>query len=403
VIRRLGAERNFIDFDDLVGLTVELLETQADVRAELCGRFRHVSVDEFQDLDEAQYRMLALLFGPDGNICAIGDPDQAIYGFRGADATCFERFAADFPAARTLSLARNYRSTGTIVTAASRLMGRPAEGIVRPMQDKVVVHAAPNERTEAEFVTATIEGILGGHDLIAANRAGAGRKQALGFADFAVLYRTDAQASALREAFDRAGIPFKKSSPEAIAGQAAVRAVLKEMDGIDAGSQSLRLDAAVEKVLRRDDAPDAASLAEAKRWLSALAGGEAPLRERVALSTEADFWDRRADRVSLTTMHAAKGLEFRVVFVVGMEEGLVPFSFGSPGEDDAEERRLFYVAMTRARDRLFLTRALERSWQGQTRPQQPSRFLAAIPDELATKTQPIARKPKPQAHQYNLF
>jgi len=404
-LRRLGQERNFIDFDDLVGLAVELLEVQADLRAQLRGRFRHISVDEFQDLDEAQYRMLVLLAGPGGNICAIGDPDQAIYGFRGADATCFERFAADFPAARTLRLARNYRSTGTIVTAACAVIGRSAEGIVRPMQDKVVVHAAPNERAEAEFVTATIEGILGGHDLIAANRAGSGRKQALGFADFAVLYRTDAQASALREAFNRAGIPFKKSSPAPIAAEPALRALLKEFESAGTGASSARLDAAAERLRCRDDAPDAAALSEARRWLGALAGtgGEIPLRERVALSTEADFWDRRADRVSLTTMHAAKGLEFRVVFVVGMEEGLVPFSWGTPGEHDAEERRLFYVAVTRARDRLFLTRALERNWQGQVRAQQPSRFLGDIPDALATKTQQVARKPRPQAHQFSLF
>jgi DNA helicase-2/ATP-dependent DNA helicase PcrA len=404
-LHRLGAERNFIDFDDLVGLAVGLLEAQPAARAELRGRFRHISVDEFQDLDEAQYRLLALLGGRDGNVCAIGDPDQAIYGFRGADATCFERFATDFPAARTLRLARNYRSTGTIVTAACSLMGREAEGIMRPMQDKVVVHVAPSERAEAEFVTATIEGILGGHDLIAANRAGSGRKQALGFADFAVLYRTDAQASALREAFNRAGIPFKKSSPAPIAAEPVLRALLKELESVDTGAFPARLDAATEKLRRRDEAPDAAALAEARRWLSALAetAGDVPLRERVALSTEADFWDRRADRVSLTTMHAAKGLEFRVVFVVGMEEGLVPFSWGSPGEEDAEERRLFYVAMTRARDRLFLTRALERSWQGQVRQQPASRFLSDIPDELSTKTQVVARKPKPQAHQFSLF
>lgn len=400
---RLGADHNFIDFDDLVSLTVTLLDGDAEVRTELTARFPHIAVDEFQDVDEQQYRMIALIAGPAGNVCAIGDPDQAIYGFRGADATCFERFAADFPAARTLRLVSNYRSTGTIVTAAGKLMGRKAEGIVRPMQENIVAHVAPNERAEAEFVTATIEGILGGHDLIAANRAGPARRKPLGFADFAVLYRTDAQAFALRDAFDRAGIPFKKSSPAPLGSHAAVRALLKELECVDSTSSFAGLDAVAERLRRRDDAPDAASLAEARRWLGALAEAGGSLSERVALSTEADFWDRRADRVSLTTMHAAKGLEFRIVFVVGMEEGLMPFSWGSPSEDDAEERRLFYVAMTRAKDRLFLTRALERTVQGQARPQSPSRFLSDIPDALMTKTEAAPRKARDKVHQYSLF
>src|SRR6266481_2482021 len=236
------------------------------------------------------------------------------------------------------------------------------------MQDPVVVHAAATEQAEAEFVTAMVESLLGGHDLLAANREqilkGAGRP--LGFADFAVLYRTGAQSAALRDAFDRAGIPFKKSSPAPVAGQTLVRALLDalEQQGADlrALDLSARIAAAAEQMRRDREESDIAALAEARRWLTALAdaGDEALLHEQVALATEADFWDARADRVSLLTMHAAKGLEFPVVFVVGLEDGLVPFSWGAFGETpdesgpDAEERRLFYVAMTRAKDRLFL-------------------------------------------------
>src|SRR5262249_49652922 len=149
--------------------------------------------------DEQQYRLLRLLAGQNGNLCVIGDPNQAIYGFRGADATCFARFDTDFPKARTLRLSRNYRSTGTIVTASSALVGMPAAGMVRPMAEPIALHAAASDDDEAEFVAETIETLMGGHDLLTANR-GKTDRAALSFADFAVLYRTDAQAAALRHA-----------------------------------------------------------------------------------------------------------------------------------------------------------------------------------------------------------
>jgi DNA helicase-2/ATP-dependent DNA helicase PcrA len=419
--RRLAMEQNWVDFDDLVGLAVGILETNAQIAALWQNRISHLCVDEFQDVDEPQYRLLQRLAPPTGNICVIGDPNQAIYGFRGATAACFTRFRLDFPSARTMRLKRNYRSTGTIVTAAAQVIGEGTpEDIMRPMQDPVIVHAASTEQAEAEFVTATIERLLGGHDLLAANREqslkGAGRP--LGFADFAVLYRTGAQSAALRDAFDRAGIPFKKSSPAPIAGHTLVRALLgalgQQGSDLRALDLSARIAAAAEQ--RRRDGSDIAALAEAKRWLTALAGtaDEALLREQVVLSTEADFWDARADRVSLLTMHAAKGLEFPVVFVVGLEDGLVPFSWGASGasgaEDipdeggpDAEERRLFYVAMTRAKDRLFLSRALQRTWRGQPRTLPPSPFLRDIAAELVLHQAPPARKERHEAVQYSLF
>lgn len=415
VLRRLGQEQNWVDFDDLIALPVDLLEREPEAAALWRERFRHIVADEFQDVDEQQYRLLRLLAGLDGNLCVIGDPNQAIYGFRGADSTCFDRFAHDFPAARTVRLAHNYRSTGTIVTASSRLVGASApDSITRPMQDPIVIHTAPGEREEAEFVAATIEELLGGHDMLSANK-GKGDGAALSFADFAVLYRTGAQAAALRDAFDQAGIPFKKSSPAPIAGHAGVQAILTELEGQDDGSKemdlSARLSLAAEAARRQPDA-DAAALAEAKGWLSALtakaevAGNEAQLREQVALSTEADFRDARADRVSLLTMHAAKGLEFPVVFVVGMENGLVPFSWGPEDEEDsgaqAEERRLFYVAMTRAKDKLFLTRTAERHWRGDLRTLPPSPFLDEIPKDLTTQNTPVRRKRR-QPQQYSLF
>src|SRR5262252_1150947 len=449
---RLGMEQNWVDFDDLVGLAVAILETDGEVAALWQNRFAYVCVDEFQDVDEPQYRLLQRLAPPAGNICVIGDPNQAIYGFRGATAACFTRFRQDFPSARTMRLGRNYRSTGTIVTAAAQVIGSGMpEDITRPIQDPVVVHAASSEQAEAEFVAATIESLLGGHDLLAANREQNGKKagRPLGFADFAVLYRTDAQSAALRDAFDRVGIPFRKSSPAPIAGQTLVRALLGalEQQGADlralklsariaAAAEQMRWHGAPSKAARSLDTPGVAALAEARRWLTALAGtgdtgDEALLREQVALSTEADFWDARAERVSLLTIHAAKGLEFSVVFVVGLEDGLMPFSWGSSGvscensgvsrgtsgvedtpdergpdagtDQASEERRLFYVAMTRAKDRLFLSRALQRTWRGQLRTLPPSPFLSHIAVELVLHHAAPARKERRETGQYSLF
>ncbi len=393
VLDRLGRAQGWVDFDDLIGLAVQLLETDDAAAAAWRSRFRHIVADEFQDVDAMQYRLLRRLAGADATLAVIGDPNQAIYGFRGADATCFERFLRDFPAARTVRLTRNYRSDGTIVRASARVIGTPS-GVPRG-GGPILLHAAEDERAEAEFVASTIEDLLGGHDMLAANSVRA-RARTLGFADFAVLYRTDAQSAALREAFDRAGIPYKKSTPAPIAGAPAVRAVLARLDAGD-GPMPLaeRLATAVARLRPSDEAIDAASLAEAARWLAALAEraeDAARLGELVALSTESDFFDPRAARVSLLTMHAAKGLEFPVVFVVGLEDGIVPFHGGDePGNAD-EERRLFYVAMTRAKERLVLTRAAQRFWRGARRALPASPFLRAIRQELIVETNGAARR-----------
>jgi uncharacterized protein (TIGR00375 family) len=415
---RIGRTRGWVDFDDLVALSADLLHEHSDVAAEWQARFPHMVADEFQDVDEQQYRLLQLLAGENGNLCVIGDPDQAIYGFRGADAACFARFARDFPSAPVLRLERNYRSTGTIAKAASGFIGAPC-GITRPMGRPITIHAAADEAREAEFVASAIEEVLGGHDLIAANRNGGGTAagRPLGFGDCAVLYRTDAQAAALRAAFDRAGIPFMKSSPAPIAAHPGVAAILDMLEPAEgpaqtaAGADLATRIAAAAEAARRTDKAHAAALAEARSWLAALAasgpaaGDPARLAEMVALSTEADFRDARADRVSLMTMHAAKGLEFPVVFVVGMEAGLVPFSWGASASGDeaapAEERRLFYVAMTRAKDRLFLIRATERSWRGAARTLPPSPFLAEIAAELMVSA--ADGRQRRQARQLSLF
>jgi len=412
---RAMALRNWIDFDDLVALSVRVLMSDAHIAELYRCRLRWISVDEFQDVDEQQYRLLTLLVPPDGNLCAIGDPNQAIYGFRGADASCFDRFRQDYPETRIVRLARNYRSTGTIVTASSQVIAprpnEPVAEIVRDMHERIAIHTAPTERAEAESVVKTIEHMIGGHSFfsIDSGRAAVGPQASRSFADFAVLYRTDGQSASLREALDRSGIPYQRHSHTALAEEPAVRTLLQELgDGNDATTLADDLRAAGNRLAERGDAGASATIAMALQRLIALAerlgNDRAHFADAAALTTESEFWDARADRVSLLTLHAAKGLEFAVVFIVGLEDGLLPLHWGEP--DDAamaEERRLFYVGMTRAKDRLILSRARQRHWRGRTHMLEPSPFLRDIETELV-KHQPMqGGRGKREDRQLKLF
>lgn len=405
--RQAMALRDAVDFDDLIGLTIEALAADAGVRAHYRERFGHISVDEFQDVDEQQLRLLALLAPPGADICVIGDPDQAIYGFRGADASCFERFLAEHPDAQTVRLGRNYRSTGTIVAASAQLIGAaPIAGIVRDMHERITLHAAPTERAEAEFVVHAIERMIGGHSFFSLDSGRAtGDGANLSFADFAVLYRTDAQSDALVEAFARSGMPFKKHGVGRLADDAVVGALLRHAEG---AASRAALAAAAARLQRDPAAPDEALIRLALQRLTSLAEtcdhDPARLSDALALASEADFFDPRADRVSLLTIHAAKGLEFPVVFIVGLEDGLLPLWFGTPDAAVlAEERRLLYVGMTRAKDRLLLSRAERRLVRGRVREQTPSRFLADIERELLRQQKSELPRRKAEAQQLSLF
>ena len=259
--------RNLIDFDDLVCLPVRMLEREPEVAAEIRERQRSISVDEFQDIDEQQYRLIRLL-APDGkDLCVIGDPNQAIYGFRGADASCFERFSADYPDAKIVRLQRNYRSSGTIVAASTQVLATANDNnslaeVVREMHERIMVHTAPTDRAEAEFVVQTIEGLIGGHNFFSIDSGRSnGTGETLSFGDIAVLHRTGGQSAALVEAFDRSGIPYKRHAHALLADDPAVATLLSELFDV-AGDDPLpvRLRAAAERVFTRDAAIDRAGV-----------------------------------------------------------------------------------------------------------------------------------------------
>jgi DNA helicase-2/ATP-dependent DNA helicase PcrA len=296
--------------------------------------------------------------------------------------------------------------------------------IVRDMHERITIYAAPTERAEAEFVVHTIEQMIGGHSFfsIDSGRALDTTRRNFGFADFAMLYRTDAQSSALCEALERSGIPFARSVHEPLAMQPAIQTILAELEqGEERGARlesgepptpslQCQLADAAARLLSKEVSLDPALIRAALAKLTALSDSCNDDRTRfidaLSLATDADFLDSRADRVSLLTLHAAKGLEFPVVFILGIEDGLLPLSWGDALDEAAlaEERRLFYVGMTRAKDRLLLTRAQKRQWRGRVRPLPASPFLADIERELVKHQQSRpSRLPPPQSDQLGLF
>ncbi len=450
---RALAERGLVDVDGLVELPLALLRDHPAVAASLAARWLRVSVDEYQDTDASQYGLLRLLATDGSGLTVIGDPDQAIYRFRGADVGFFLRFAADYPGAATVQLTRNYRSDPAIVAGALQAIapatlvpgrcrtaaGRsPAPARAGTPAAGITFQECPSEQAEAAWIAATIDRLLGGssfHSLDTGRADGYGAA-GLGLADIAVLYRTDAQAGQIGQALTRAGFGFQKRTHDLLLRRTAVPEIVREMRLADpaaagpagageagpvaprpagageAGSVTARLAAAARRLSGR--APGEAS---GPRAVDTLAGAEvlAPLARRcgddlerffteIALGAEADALDPRADAVTLLTLHAAKGLEFGVVFVAGCERGLLPLSLpGTDGTDLGEERRLLFVGMTRARTHLYLTCAAERRRHGRVSATGPSPFLAAISPALLARAAAPPRPRRPADRQLRLL
>jgi DNA helicase-2/ATP-dependent DNA helicase PcrA len=395
------ASRNLLDFDDLLLRPLALLRERPDLAALYRQRFGHVAIDEYQDVDALQYALIRLLAPPGGNLFAIGDPDQSIYRFRGADVGFFLRFREDWPGARVLYLTRNYRSTRTLVAAAcqairpgSLVPGRRLVAVRDGAGPRIVIERPASDRAEAELVVETLERLLGGTSAFSfdSGRVGYEATDALSFSDVAILYRTEAQVPPLLEALGRSGIPFQKRSHRPLAENPGVRALLPRLT-VPTGAQSRSVEALLDRAVLDSDAADPAertallAAAELLRPLALRAGDDLErLLAEVTLGGEIDTWDPRAERVSLLTLHAAKGLEWNVVFLVGCEDGLLPLTF--PGNDAvdlahlAEERRLFFVGMTRARTRLFLFHSRRRTVHGESRETRPSPYLADLEEAL---------------------
>jgi superfamily I DNA/RNA helicase len=422
--RKLLRAANLVDVDELVTLPVALLTDRPDLVDHYRARWRWLFVDEYQDVDADQYALLRLLTPDDGNICAIGDPDQAIYSFRGARVEFFLRFAADFTDARMVRLTRNYRSSAPIVAAAVQAIapttlvrGRrldPAR--LDPQAPLLGRYPATSASDEAQFVARTVDELVGGVSHRSLDSGRVDSRAATGgvsFSDIAVLYRTNAQAGVIMDALSRAGIPVQRRSHDRLRERPGVAAIARELRLAAAeGALVARVKSAGQVLAQRYAVPvldvDGAGPAATPEDLWAAVELLTPLARRcgddlprflaeLAAGTEVDALDPRAEAVTLLTLHAAKGLEFPVVFLVGVEDGLLPFSFGGrplTGEELAEERRLFFVGLTRARDRLMVSHVRRR--------QAPSQFLAAI-DAGLFEALGDAATPRPRHHQLRLL
>ena len=407
------ARNRFLDFDDLLLKPLALLRERPDLCAFYRERFRWISIDEYQDVDPLQYALVRLLAPPGANLCAIGDPDQSIYGFRGADVGFFLRFQEDWPGARVVHLTRNYRSDRTIVEAACQAI-RPASLVPDRRlvatrdepAERIVVQPAASERAEAEQVVETLERLLGGISSFSfdSGRVGYGEIPSLSFKDVAILYRTEAQAPPIQEALGRAGIPFQKRSHRPLLDQPGVQALFlalrkRTREIAERGIEPFLHDLAYGLPLTSASSEDLALLRSAVEMIRPLAlrAGNDPdqLLAELALGGEVDTWDPRAEGVSLLTLHASKGLEFPVVLLVGCEEGLLPMAHA----DRAEERRLFFVGITRARSRLFLFHSRKRTLRGlreNTAEARPSPFLADLEERLLERREGMARPRRPE-------
>ncbi|MDO3705592.1 UvrD-helicase domain-containing protein [Micromonospora sp. C28SCA-DRY-2] len=414
-------KQGLVDLDELLTLPVALLREDRALVERYRDRWRWIFVDEYQDVDAVQYELLRLLSPADGNLCAIGDPDQAIYSFRGADVGYFLRFSRDFTDARLVRLNRNYRSSAPILAAAvqaiapsSLVRGRrldPAR--LDPEAPLVGRYPAASVADEADFVVRTVDELVGGlsHRSLDSGRID-GRSTSLSFSDIAVLYRTDAQAAPIVDALARANIPVQKRSHDRLRDRPGVAAIARELrhaGGLD-GSLAARVRLAGQVLAERFAVPtldgagavrpeDVRSAVDLLTPLARRCGDDLPMfLSQLATGAEVDALDPRAEAVTLLTLHAAKGLEFPVVFLVGCEDGLLPLRWPGAAPDDdavAEERRLFFVGLTRAQDRLYVSHAARRSRHGSERECRPSPFLDAIDPGLFERfgeTEP--RRPK---------
>ncbi|MDZ7369586.1 MAG: UvrD-helicase domain-containing protein [candidate division KSB1 bacterium] len=428
----LLTELDAVDLEDLILLPLRLLRFKPEVRRTVLRQFPVVAVDEFQDLSRIQYELIRLFALSARDFCAIGDPDQAIYGFRGAEPRLFERFQEEFPHARVIRLARNYRSTPIISAAAQQMLRRRTVSVESPANAvKVIIHHAVSDRAEAEYIVQTVEQLVGGTGFFSFDSERVDRTEArLAFGDIAVLFRSRAAAPALIEAFHRSGIPYDYADDAFTLDEPLYRLLTaarkKESSALFddaknffgdeeaacsylAAAADLPADASAETLLslimkylpeNRAGEQTARFLDRLMKWAAAFQHEPQRFFDALAVQRSLDRLDPRADRVRLLTLHAAKGLEFSAVFIAACEEGILPHHLGR--NDLEEERRLLYVGMTRAKRFLFLTHAKTRLLNGKMVEQEPSHFLSAISDSLVS-AEKSRIDPRKKVKQLSLF
>jgi len=423
---------NALDFDDLIMKTVEIFERFSNILDRYQELFRYILIDEYQDTNRAQYRLVRLLAEKYQNICVVGDDFQSIYGFRGANFRNILDFEKDYPKTKVIKMEQNYRSTKNIIAAAQKVIERNMLRSEKSLWTEneegtpAVIYEAYNENDESGFIKDEIDALGKIHSLN----------------DFAILYRTNAQSRVFEETFMRYRIPYRLigalrfyerreikdilaylrlvvnsqdkvslkrviNVPARGIGQITyerfdpenpkIKAFLKMMAEIRTEAEKLTIDKLIDHITFKtgyrsfilDGTEEGESRWENIEELKSVAKNAESIDEfleSVALVSDIDALDNSIEAVTLMTMHNAKGLEFPVVFIVGMEEGLFPHAncLMDPSELE-EERRLCYVGMTRARQRLYFTYTQSRLIYGSVSSNPPSRFLSEIPEELVER------------------
>ncbi len=403
-LKRAGA----LDFGDLVAGTVRLLSARSGILADYRDRYRAVFVDEYQDIDFGQYALLRILVpAGDSELCVIGDPNQSIYGFRGSDRRLIDRFLVDYPEAAVCRLVKSFRCAPSIIGAAGRLVDSALEGT----GTAAALERAefPTDKSEAEGIAREIDRLIGGTRFFAIDSgvADAQAPELRSLGECAILVRAAALAPPIEKALLDHGIPYRLIGERPWWDEEPARSILATLreDRPDlAPSDAVAW--AIGLLAGKDGASD--SIADPEGPAERLAAFAASFRDlasfldALALGSPQDGYEARTERVALMTIHAAKGLEFDQVFVAGLEEGLLPFTLfeSGDGEEGArlaerieEERRILYVAMTRARVGLHLSWARSRSFRGRKLELPPSRFLARI-EELVPLMDSSPRRPR---------
>ncbi|MBI5217782.1 MAG: UvrD-helicase domain-containing protein [Bacteroidia bacterium] len=433
---------NAFDLDDLVYQPVLLFEKEPQILNECREKYQWMMIDEYQDTNFAQYRFTRLLM-PDAqsNLCVIGDPNQAIYGFRGADVKYIRQFIADFPGAKVFRLTKSYRCSDRILKASEEIIqGKVVQSMLSGLQKGIKLKIAqhPSDKSEAEFIARAIENMIGGLRFfsIDSNIAeGNEESEIKSLSDFVVLCRMKDQFKAIEKAFNDHSIPYQVIGDTPFFRQDPVRSVLdilktsvhtqnnflveklsanKKIRKIDFGwlkktakGKTVKelISAIIEHSFVSEKETHESSFKKLMDFADSFNNRIDDFIEFTALGTATDLYIPSIENVTLMTLHAAKGLEFKCVFIAGCEDGLIPYHlFENQRSDTDEEKRLLYVGMTRAEKFLYLTHAERRFILGREYSLSRSPFIDNIEKELIeiSKSEP-KKKGKKDEGQMSLF